>query len=174
MLKETIANYVNKKREIKGFTIADLAAESKVAEGTVKNVCLKKAENPSMETMIPIMEAIDGSFDEMLHPERYQERIGSDSIVALMSAIRETNGEHVHDIRTHYMQHREDVAKNHEQVLVCKNEIITMQNSHIQNLEETNKSKTKTIIVLCSIFVALFLGLLVLEVLHPEHGWIRF
>lgn len=167
MLKEIIANYVNKKREIKGLTISELATESKVAEGTVKNVCLKKAENPSMETMIPIMEVIDGSFDEMLYPEKYKERISSDSIVALMSAIRETNGEHIHDIRTHYNEHKEDIKGYYER-------IINMQDEHIAKVEKSNKTKTNIIIILSSIFIALFFGLLILELLHPEHGWIRF
>ena len=167
MLKEIIANYVNERREIKGLTIADLARESKVAEGTVKNVCMKKAENPSMETMIPIMDAIDGSFDEMLHPERYQEKVSSDAIVALMSAIRETNGEHVHDIRTHYNEHNEDIKNYYER-------IIKIQDEHIAKVEKSNKTRTTIIIILSSIFIVLFFGLLILEILHPEHGWIRF
>ena len=75
MLNEIIANYVNKKREIKGWSIGDLSAKSNTAEGTVKNICLSKADNPGMKTMIPIMEAIDGSFDEMLHPEKYKQRM---------------------------------------------------------------------------------------------------
>lgn len=174
MLKEIIGNYVNKKREIKGFTISDLATASKVAEGTVKNVCLKMADNPGMKTLIPIMDAIDGSFDEMLYPEKFQEKVTGDSIVALMSAIRETNGEHIHDIRTHYEQHRDDMKENYEIRLSEKREIIDLQNAHIQKLEESIKSKTKTIVFLCSIFVSLFLILLVLEALHPQHGWIRF
>lgn len=174
MLKEIIGNYVNKKREIKGLSINALATNCKLAEGTVKNICLLKADNPEMKTMIPIMDEIDGSFDEMLHPEKFQERISGDAIVALMSAIRETNGEHVHDIRTHYEQHREDVTKNMEMRLADKREIIDMQNAHIAKLEKTSKTKTKIIIALSSIFIVLFFGLFMLEMLHPEHGWIRF
>lgn len=174
MLNEIIANYVNKKREIKGLSIGDLANESNVAEGTVKNICLAKGENPSMKTMIPIMETIDGSFDEMLYPEKHQEKISGDSIVALMSAIRETNGEHIHDIRTHYQEHREDMKENYERLLSHKREVIDLQNAHIQKLEEASKSKTKIIFSLSAIFVILFFALLVLEILHPEHGWIRF
>ena len=48
MLNEIIANYVNKKREIKGWSVGDLSTESNVAEGTVKNICLSKADNPGM------------------------------------------------------------------------------------------------------------------------------
>jgi hypothetical protein len=91
-----------------------------------------------------------------------------------MSAIRETNGEHVHDIRTHYEQHREDVTKNMEMRLADKREIIDMQNIQIAKLEETNKAKTKIIIFLSVILFVLFFGLIWLELMHPEHGWIRF
>ena len=174
MLKEIIGNYVNKKREIKGLSINALATNCKLAEGTVKNICLLKADNPEMKTMIPIMAEIDGSFDEMLFPEKFQERVTGDSVVALMSAIRETNGEHVQDIRNHYQQHREDMKQNYESRLADKREIIDLQNAHIKKLEDSIKSKTKTIVFLCSIFVLLFLALLLLEFLHPEHGWIRF
>ena len=120
------------------------------------------------------MDAIDGSFDEMLHPEKYKERLDDSSIVALMSAIRETNGEHVHDIRTHYKEHRDDMKENYEKRLSDKREIIDMQNIQIEKLEGTNKSKTKIIFTLSAILFLLFFGLIVLEVMHPEHGWIRF
>ena len=138
-----------------------------------------------METMIKIMEAIDGSFDEMLFPEKHKEIVDEASIVALMSAIRETNGEHVHDIRTHYQEHREDMKENYERRLADKREIIDMQNLQIQKmdethqaeiakLEKTSRNKTKIIIALSSIFILLFFALLTLEILHPEHGWLRF
>lgn len=185
MLNEIIANYVNKKREIKGLSINDLADKSKSAEGTVKNICLSKADNPSLKTMMPIMEAIDGSFDEMLYPEKYKQRLNDSSIVELMSAIRETNGEHVHDIRTHYQEHREDMKENYEKRLSDKREIIDMQNmqiakieelhqAEVEKLEKQNKSKVKIIWVLASVLFALFVGLIILELSHPEHGWVTF
>ena len=167
MLKEIIGNYVNKRREIKGLSISNLATNCKLAEGTVKNICLLKADNPEMKTMIPIMEEIDGSFDEMLFPEKFQERVTGDAVVALMSAIRETNGEHVHDIRTHYDEHKKDIKDGYERIIKDKNEIIELQNTHIAKLEETSKSKTKIIIALSSIFIILFFGLFILEMLHP-------
>lgn len=174
MLNEIIANYVNKKREIKGWSIGDLATASNSAEGTVKNICMSKADNPGMKTMIPIMEAIDGSFDEMLYPEKHKQRLDDSSIVALMSAIRETNGEHVHDIRTHYQEHREDMKENYEKRLSDKREIIDIQNIQIEKLEGQNKLKTRIIFSLAAIMFVLFFGLIALEVMHPEHGWIRF
>ena len=127
-----------------------------------------------MKTLMPIMEAIDGSFDEMLYPEKHNEKISGDAIANLMSAIRETNGEHIHDIRTHYKEHHDDMKENYEKRLSDKRELIEMQNLHIEKLEEISKSKTKIIFILTAIFVTAFLVLLVLEMLHPEHGWIRF
>ena len=185
MLNEIIANYVNKRREIKGWSISELATRSNSAEGTVKNICMSKGDNPSMKTMIPIMDAIDGSFDEMLYPEKYKQRLADSSIVELMSAIRETNGEHVHDIRTHYQEHREDMKENYEKRLSDKREIIDMQNVRIAKMEEThqaeiaklekqNKSKVKIIWILASVLFSLFAGLIALELLHPEHGWLTF
>ena len=134
MLNEIIGNYVNKRREIKGLSIGELATKSNVAEGTVKNICLLKGDNPSMKTLMPIMEAIDGSFDEMLYPEKHNEKISGDAIANLMSAIRETNGEHIHDIRTHYKEHHDDMKENYEKRLSDKRELIEMQNLHIEKL----------------------------------------
>jgi transcriptional regulator with XRE-family HTH domain len=170
MLKEIIGNYVNKKRNDKGFSIGDLARESNVAEGTVKNVCLKKAENPSMETMIPIMDAIDGSFDEMLHPERYKERMTDDAVITLMSAIRETNGEHVHDIRTHYEQHRDDMKENYERRLSDKRELIDSYKEQIEILKKECKH-SKIAFWIC---VIVFIAVLIAEVMNPNLGWFRY
>jgi hypothetical protein len=66
------------------------------------------------------------------------------------------------------------MKENYEKRLSDKREIIDMQNIQIAKMEETGKSKTKIIFVLSAIFVLLFFSLLVLEILHPEHGWIRF
>ena len=163
MLKEIIANYVNKKRTDKGLTISDLSTASNVAEGTVKNVCYAKIDNPTMGTIIPIMDAIDGSFDEMLHPERYTEKVSNDSIVTLMNAIRETNGEHIHDIRTHYEQHRKDVTDNLEKRLADKREII-----------ELLKREHKTSKIVAWILGIILISILIAEVANPNLGWLRY
>lgn len=170
MLNEIIANYVNAKRKDKGWSISDLASNSNSAEGTVKNICLKKADNPTMETMIKIMDSIDGSFDEMLHPETYKSRVNDDSIVALMSAIRETNGEHVHDIRTHYKEHHEDLKENYEIRLADKRELIDSYKEHIKTLEKECKH-SKIAFWIC---VIVFIAVLIAEVMNPNLGWFRY
>lgn len=170
MLKETIANYVNKHREIKGFTINDLITKSNSAEGTVKNICYAKADNPGLQTMIPIIEAIDGSFDEMLFPDKYEKRVNNDDIVALMSAIRETNGEHIHDIRTHYKEHREDMKENYEKRLSDKRELIESYKEHIKTLEKDCRHN-KIALWIC---ICVFIGVLIAEIMNPNLGWFRF
>ena len=135
-LAEIIGNYVNTKRNDLGLSINELATKSKSAEGTVKNICLSKADNPGLKTMIPIMDAVDGSFDEMLQPEKHKEKMNEGSIVALMSAIRETNGEHIHDIRTHDKEHREDMKENYETRLADKRELIDSYKEHVTTLEK--------------------------------------
>ena len=162
-LNEIIANYVNKKRNEKGLSISDLAIASNTAEGTVKNICYAKVDNTSMKTMIPMMDAVDGSFDEMLYPERYAERVNSGSIVTLMNAIRETNGEHVHDIRTHYEQHRKDVTENLEKRLADKREIIDL-------LKKELKVAKNVAWLLGFVLIAL----LIAEVANPNLGWLRY
>ena len=170
MLKEIIANYVNKKREIKGFTINDLINKSNSAEGTVKNICYAKADNPGLQTMIPIMEAIDGSFDEMLFPDKFKKQVNNDDIVTLMSAIRETNGEHVHDIRTHYQEHRQDMKENYEKRLADKREII---DSHLNHIESLKKDCLHLKIALC-VCICVFIAVLIAEVMNPNLGWFRY
>ncbi len=174
MLAEIIAKYVNAKRIEKGLSMAALSTESKCAEGTVKNVCMAKAENPSLGTMIPIMDAVDGSFDEMLHPEKYQERnknkMNDSAVLDLMSAIRETNGEHVHDIRTHYKEHHEDLKENYERRLADKRELIDSYKEHIKTLEKECRH-SKIAFWIC---VIVFIAVLIAEVMNPNLGWFRY
>ena len=170
MLNKIIADYVNKKREFKGWSVNDLIAHSKSSEGTAKKICMGKADNPTLETMIPIMEAVDGSFDEMLYPDKYETKMSDDAIVALMSAIRETNGEHVHDIRTHYKEHHEDLKENFEKRLADKREMIDSYKEHIKTLEkECLHSKIAFWICIC-----IFVAVLIAEVMNPHLGWFRY
>lgn len=181
MPTETLAHYLNEKRLQAGLTYETVAQMSNTPEATVKNLCTGKTKNPGWETIIPIMEAVGGSYDEMLYPDKTKDEIKETSVLALkdiyeyqISEIQKTNEEHIHNIRTHYEQHHEDLKENYEKRLADKREIIDLQNAHIQKLEESIKTKTKIIITLSSIFILLFFALLILELLHPEHGWIRF
>ena len=173
---ETLAKYLNAKRVEKGLTIEAVAAVSKVAESTVKNLCSGKTENPQMETIIPVMEAVGGSFDEMLHPERKGEA-NEASVLALkdiyefqIATLKQTNEAHIANIRAHYEQHREDVKENYERQLADKREIIDSYKEHIGTLKKENLI-SKIALGVC---VAVFISVLIAELLNPNLGWFRF
>ena len=80
MSTETLANYLNEKRVQAGLTYEAVAALSNRPESTVKNLCTGKTEDPRLETVIPVMKAVGGSFDEMLHPEKSKDEIKEASV----------------------------------------------------------------------------------------------
>ena len=177
---ERLGLYVSKLKERTGLSNEAIGKMCATPESTVKNICNAKTDNPGLFTAAPIIYGLGGSLDEMYLGES-KETSQDVSYMALkevyeaeINALKEINEIHISNIRSHYEQHREDVTTNYEKRLADKRELIELQNKHIQKLEESIKSKTKIVFILSSIFVLLFLVLLVLEFLHPEHGWIRF
>lgn len=170
MPTETLANYLNEKRLKAGLTYEAVATLSNRPESTIKNLCLGKTEDPRLETVVPVMEAVGGSFDEMLHPEKNKDEIKETSMLALkdiyeyqLSVIKETNEAHIQNIRSHYEQHHEDLKENYERRLADKRELIN-------TLKSSNTIKNVIIGVLVGIFIVLFF----MELMHPEHGWLRY
>jgi hypothetical protein len=76
---------------------------------------------------------------------------------------RKTEEAHINNIRAHYEQHREDSIKNYEKRLEDKREIIKEKDNQIKFLK----------IVACIGF-GILIALLILEVMHPNLGWLRF
>lgn len=176
MPEQLIATYINKKRIDAGLTYEAIAIEKNMSESTVKNLCTGKTKNPGIETVMPIMEAIGGSYDEMLFPNKSKDEVKETSLLAMkdiyenqLCALKETSDAHIHNIRQHYEQHHEDLKENYERRLADKRELIDLQNAHILKLEKASKTKTKIIIAMSSIFIVLFFGLLLLEILHSEN-----
>ena len=181
MKAELVAEYLTALRLKNDLTFEAIAEKSKRSVSTIKNLCTGKTEDPRLDTVAPIVYAMGGSIDEMYNPDKSKDEIKETSVLAMkdiyenqLHAIKESYDEQINNVRNHYEQHREDVTTNYEKRLADKIEIIDLQNAHIAKLEELSKSKTKLIIALSSILIALFFVLLILEFLHPEHGWIRF
>ena len=177
MPTETLANYLNKKRIQNDLTYEAVATISKCPESTVKNLCIGKTENPQLATIIPIMEAVGGSFDEMLHPEKTKDELKETSVLALkdiyeyqLSKTKETNEEHIANIRSHYEQHHEDLKENFERRLADKREIIESYREQLTILK-----KEYLISKIClSACVVLFITFLIAELLNPNLGWFRY
>ena len=177
MAAEILANYLNEKRVQAGLSYEAVASISNRPESTVKNLCLGKTEDPRLETIIPIVKAVGGSFDEMLFPEKTKDEIKETSVLALkdiyeyqLSKIKETNEQHIHNIRTHYEQHHEDLKENFERRLADKRELIESYKEHIKSLEKECLSSR----IAFWICVVVFIGVLIAEVMNPNLGWFRF
>lgn len=173
---EKLSSYLNEKRVQNGLTYEALANISNIPEPTIKNLCSGKTKNPGIETIIPIMTAVGGSFDEMINGKNNDE-VKETSIIAIkdvyeyqLAALKETNEEHVHNIRSHYEQHHEDLRENYEKRLSDKRELIESYKEQIQNLK---KEGHFTKIALC-VCIVVFITVLIAEVMNPSLGWVRF
>ena len=192
MKAELVAEYLSQLRLKTGLTFDAVAERSKRSVSTVKKLCYGQTEDPRVDTVAPVVYALGGSMDEMLNPGKSKDDIKEVSVASLkefyefqIAAMKETNEIHISNVRNHYEQHHEDLKENYEKRLSDKREIIDMQNMQIAKIEEThraeivkleaqNKSKVKIIWTLASVLFVLFVGLIALELMHPQHGWIRF
>ena len=170
MPTETLAKYLNTKRLQEGLTYEAVAQKCNIPESTIKNLCTGKTKSPGLETIIPIIEAIGGSFDEMLHPEQTKDEVKETSIIALkdiyefqIATLKEKHKEEIQSIRTHYEQHHQDLVDNFEKRLADKREIIEMQKK--ENLS------AKIVAWVCG---AILVTLLIAEVMNPNLGWLRY
>lgn len=174
---EKLSQYLNEKRVQNGLTYEAVATISNIPEPTIKNLCTGKTKNPGMETVIPIMNAVGGSFDEMLSSGKNKDEIKETSVLALkdiyeyqLSAFKESNEEHIHNIRMHYEQHHEDLKENYEKRLSDKRELIESYKEHIRTLEKEFLI-SKIALFAC---VALFITILIAELMNPNLGWFRY
>ena len=177
MPEQLIANYINKKRIDAGLTYEAIAIESDIPESTVKNLCSGKTKNPGIETVMPIMEAVGGSYDEMLYPNKSKDEVKETSMLAMkdiyenqLNAIKESNEREVSNVRSHYEQHHQDLVNNFTKVEEQYEKRLEASEKYINKLEITNHTKTIIICLLAAIPIVLF----ILEIMHPEHGWLRY
>ena len=177
MPEQLIANYINKKRLEAGLTYEAIAIAKNISESTVKNLCTGKTQNPGIETVIPIMEAVGGSYDEMLFPDKTKDEVKETSLLAMkdiheqqLQMVNETHAREMESVRSHYEQHHQDLTENFSKIEEQYEKRLEAEEKHIKKLEKSNHAKTVIICLLASIPIILF----ILEILHPEHGWIRY
>ena len=170
MHEQLIANYINKKRLEAGITYEELATKSNTSESTVKNICTLKTKNSGIETLFPIMEAVGGSFDEMLYPDKNKDEVKETSMLVMkdiyenqLNAIKESYDAQINNIRGHYEQHHKDLVDNFEKRLADKREIIEIQ--------KKESLASKIVAWVCGGILVL---LLIAEVMNPNLGWIQF
>ena len=177
MKAELVAKYLTTLKNKTGLTYDAIAEKINGSEATVKNLCLGKTQDPRLDTVAPIVYALGGSIDEMYNPDKSKDEVKEVSLLALkdiyeqqLSVLKETNEEHIRNIRMHYEQHQADLKENFERRLADKKEVIE---SHAQHIKTLKKESLITKIAL-GVCLALFLTILIAEVMNPNLGWLRY
>lgn len=181
-----VAKYLTTLKEKSGLTFEAIAEKSQRSESTVKNLCSGKSEDPRIDTVAPIVYAMGGSLDEMFTGKKDAAKEISLSAIKEMYEFqlaehRKTEEAHIANIRSHYEQHREDTIQNYEMRLADKREIIKEKDEHIATLKKEHSEQIKTqkkekvVAFVCALACAsVLVGILILEVMNPELGWIKF
>lgn len=178
MPTETVAKYLKDKISSSQLTYEALGKITNTSESTIKNLCSGKTDNPGLKTLLPLMDAVDGSFDEMLHPEKNKGKTKDTSVLALkemyemqISTMKETNEAHIKNIRDHYerqiselKEHTKELKEHYEARLRDKRE-------HIETIMLDKKWFRLASVVGVIALVALFL---LIEFVTPGHGWFTF
>ena len=60
-----VIKYLVELKEKRGLTYEAIAEASKIPESTVKKLFSGKVESPGLDTILPIMFVLDGSFEEI-------------------------------------------------------------------------------------------------------------
>lgn len=177
MVAEILLKKINEKRTKLGLSPEAIATELNMAEGTVKNMCSHKTDNPGIKTFLPVAQLLGISVDEVLYPQQEKNEPSETSLLALkeiyeyqLSTTKETSETHINNIRTHYKQHHEDLKENYEKRLADKRELIDAAYAQIKELKKGNLIRNIIIGSLGAIPIILF----ILEIMHPEHGWLRY
>ena len=163
-----IAKYFTKIFKETGNNYESVAQKCNMSESTVKNICLGITKNPGILNVAPMVYVVNGSLDEMCGKTKEDIDEKTKNLIKEMSEFqfaeyRKTEETHIHNIRGHYEQHREDTIKNYERLLAEKDN----QNKLLKKLAIAGFS-------VAGICAAVLIVLLILEVTNPELGWIKF
>ena len=173
-MKETkilIAEYIASLKTKTGITNnGDIAEISNTAEGTVKNLCSAKTDNPGIVTVAQIIYSMGGSLDEIFNKGKIKDEMNEVSFLAIkeiyaeqFASAKATHAEEIANIRQHYEQHHQDLVDNFEKRLADKREIIEMQ-----------KKEHKLSKMVAWVLGGILIALLIIEVMNPTLGWIRY
>lgn len=171
-----VSNYLTTLKEKSGLTYEVIAEKSQRSESTVKNLCSRKTEDPRLDTVAPVIYAMGGSIDEM-YTGKSKDKMKELSINSIkeiyeyqLSEMAKMSETHINNIRAHYEQHRQDFKDSVEKRLADKREIIAQQEEHIKTLKKEGLIKLSFALI----SVAILLTILILEVMNPSLGGIRF
>ena len=185
---------LNEARIAKNLTFDDLESLTQVPKDTVKNILTGKTKNPGVENLNPICIVLGVSIQKVLRQEEKtaieNQGIKNENAAVLalkeiyetqMAAAKATSEAHIANIRAHYEQHHKDLTDNFEKRLADKREIIELlkeenEKLHTKLADQEKNTRTGNLIrnIIIATFVIGVVVLLIMEFVHPEHGWIRW
>lgn len=172
---KTIGDILNEERKRQGMTIEGLANKSRIVEPTVKNILSNRTKLPRRDTLEALADALSIPIEQLLNNKSNEEDI------YMLAEIRETHQKHLDNVREHYERHINDLKESHkkteehyEKRLADKREVIAELEKHIETIKLDKKWFRVGFIVVLSVFIIALGGLTLAELLHPNHGWLRY
>ena len=163
-----IIKYLVSLKEKSGLTYEAIAEASGIPESTIKKLFSGKVENPGLDTILPIMNVLGGSFEEITGKSKDEVKEFSISSIKEMYEFqlaeqRKTEEIRVNNIRADYEKHLEENTNHYERLLLEKD----IQNKIFKKIAIVG-------VVIGCVGLTILIGILILEVMHPNLGWIRF
>lgn len=129
-----------------GFSWHDISAASGLPEPTIRKIFTGETADPRFETVVRLVSAMGGSLDKINAIEKIENvEITEDSQIKALKALKEVYEERIKDIKQSSLE-------------------------HIQLLKRDNK----ILIIAVCLLSALFVGLVVFDLLVGSAGWFRF
>ena len=153
-----LITYLETLKEQGNFTLDEIANLSGISKDTVKNVFSGKTKDPGIFTIAPIIYALGGNLDAVFNRSK-KDATEANSIVVL----KEMYENHLSDVKDHY-EHRLSELKEHHA------ERISEIHDHINTIK-IDKKWFRIAMCICA---AALVTILVVEMLTPGMGWIRY
>ena len=167
MDEKIVAQYMVSLLKRENLTYEAAAIRCDTSESTIKNLCLGKTPNPGVLTLQQIFKPLNGSVDEMLGLASQTKNETNENFTNAIKELSEyqlkLNETHINNARAHYERQNQETEKHHE-------EIIKLKDEHIAMLK-------KALVVAnlgAGVAISILIGLLILEVMNPDLGWLRF
>lgn len=153
-----LTTYLNTLKTKGNFTYEAIANLSNIPEATVKNIFSGKTEDPRFDTVSAIVKAMGGSLDA-IYAATKQEDHEANTVIAL----KEHYEQHIKGLKEHYDRIIFELKERHE-------ERIAEINEHI----DTIKLDKRWFRVATCILAAALVVTLIVDILVPTIGWVRY
>ena len=166
----TIGDILNQARKDKGLTVNELANRSKTVEATVKNILTNKTLYPRRDTLEPIAEVLNLPIEELMNHmnESVKNNAGVRSCSNCISA--EHYERHIADLKAS----AEKMEQHYERRLADKREVIAEMEKHIDTIKLDKRFFRIGFFIVLTVFLTALIGLSIAELMHPQHGWLRY